>query len=131
MTDALSYLDAVNKPDMYNHFLDIMKDFKSQTYRIRESTAASGGTFAITLDTVSPPLGCGTEVRLYLKEDQAEYLEAEKEVEACRTPASPWGTFHPLNTAGAAWRWLVPYRIHEAEVTAQVLRAVLVQLRRS
>ncbi|KAI0291466.1 hypothetical protein BC826DRAFT_912402 [Russula brevipes] len=38
------------------------------------STAASGGTFAITLDTVSPPLGCGTEVRLYLKEDQAEYL---------------------------------------------------------
>ena len=32
--DALGYLDAVkvqflDKPDMYNHFLDIMKDFKS------------------------------------------------------------------------------------------------------
>jgi len=35
VTDALSYLDAVkkqfeDKPDVYNNFLDIMKDFKSQ-----------------------------------------------------------------------------------------------------
>lgn len=35
VTDALSYLDAVknkfsDKPDVYNHFLDIMKEFKSQ-----------------------------------------------------------------------------------------------------
>ncbi|KAF7793452.1 hypothetical protein EIP86_004564 [Pleurotus ostreatoroseus] len=35
VTDALGYLDAVknqfqDKPDVYNHFLDIMKDFKSQ-----------------------------------------------------------------------------------------------------
>ncbi|KAF8625181.1 hypothetical protein AX15_005490 [Amanita polypyramis BW_CC] len=35
VTDALSYLDAVkvqfqDKPEVYNHFLDIMKDFKSQ-----------------------------------------------------------------------------------------------------
>lgn len=34
VTDALSYLDAVktqftDRPDVYNHFLDIMKDFKS------------------------------------------------------------------------------------------------------
>lgn len=34
--DALSYLDQVkvqfqNRPDVYNHFLDIMKDFKSQS----------------------------------------------------------------------------------------------------
>jgi paired amphipathic helix protein Sin3a len=33
--DALSYLDAVktqfhDRPDVYNHFLDIMKDFKGQ-----------------------------------------------------------------------------------------------------
>lgn len=37
VTDALSYLDAVKKqfedrPDVYNRFLDIMKDFKSQVY---------------------------------------------------------------------------------------------------
>lgn len=37
VTDALSYLDAVkvqfyDKPDVYNHFLDIMKDFKSQMF---------------------------------------------------------------------------------------------------
>jgi hypothetical protein len=37
VTDALSYLDAVkvqfhDKPDVYNNFLDIMKDFKSQMY---------------------------------------------------------------------------------------------------
>lgn len=36
VTDALSYLDAVkvqfqDHPDVYNHFLDIMKDFKSQS----------------------------------------------------------------------------------------------------
>ncbi|KAJ7598545.1 histone deacetylase complex, SIN3 component [Mycena floridula] len=35
VTDALGYLDAVkvqfqDKPDVYNHFLDIMKEFKSQ-----------------------------------------------------------------------------------------------------
>lgn len=35
VTDALSYLDAVkvqftDQPDVYNHFLDIMKEFKSQ-----------------------------------------------------------------------------------------------------
>ena len=34
--DALSYLDQVkvqfaDQPDVYNRFLDIMKDFKSQT----------------------------------------------------------------------------------------------------
>lgn len=34
--DALSYLDQVKiqfqtQPDVYNHFLDIMKDFKAQT----------------------------------------------------------------------------------------------------
>jgi histone deacetylase complex regulatory component SIN3 len=37
VTDALSYLDAVkvqfgDRPDVYNHFLDIMKDFKGQLY---------------------------------------------------------------------------------------------------
>jgi len=37
VTDALSYLDAVkvqfhDRPDVYNVFLDIMKDFKSQAY---------------------------------------------------------------------------------------------------
>lgn len=36
VTDALSYLDAVKvqfqeRPEVYNQFLDIMKDFKSQS----------------------------------------------------------------------------------------------------
>ncbi|KAE9393528.1 ATPase domain of HSP90 chaperone/DNA topoisomerase II/histidine kinase [Gymnopus androsaceus JB14] len=37
--------------------------------------SAAGGTFTITQDTDNPPLGRGTEIHLYLKEDQFEYHE--------------------------------------------------------
>lgn len=43
---------------------------------IWESTG--GCTFAITTDVVNLPLGRGTEIRLYLKENQWEYLEEIK-----------------------------------------------------
>ncbi len=59
------------------HFQSFLMSFFPVVYRyIWESNA--DGNFAVTEDTENEPLGRGTEIRIYLKSDAAEYAQEDK-----------------------------------------------------
>jgi hypothetical protein len=67
VTDALSYLDAVkvqfyDKPDVYNHFLDIMKDFKSQMFVLPPPLTGFFLSLQYLIIVPEPPLGSTGDV---------------------------------------------------------------------
>ena len=79
VTDALSYLDAVkvqfyDKPDVYNHFLDIMKDFKSQMCVLPPLT----GFFFL----------CGTFIRVSLPSQDPTRVRSFESFDRGALPAS-------------------------------------------
>src|SRR5882757_3717485 len=74
--DALSYLDQVkvqfaDQPDVYNRFLDIMKDFKSQAYVDESRSVFPGAAADSTL--ASTPRASSTVSPNYLQGTQTSY----------------------------------------------------------
>jgi hypothetical protein len=63
------------------HYLQFLRRFLRVSFimvrrYIWESKA--DGNFAVTEDTENEPLGRGTEIRIYLKSDAAEYAQEDK-----------------------------------------------------
>ncbi|KAL0393585.1 UNVERIFIED_CONTAM: Heat shock protein 83 [Sesamum latifolium] len=78
---TLSIIDSgigMTKADLVNNLGTIARSGTKEFMEALQAGADAGGSFTVTRDVSGEPLGRGTKITLFLKDDQLEYLEERR-----------------------------------------------------